>query len=171
VARAGNQDGLSVRHPTDSNAASDAHPSRARRRAPAPGSLAAAATPQPIRVAIVDDEQLIAELVALRLADTPGIVVVGMALSGEAALTLVAEQRPDVLVLDLAMPGMDGVDVARQVRARFPEVAIVVLTGHASPMWERPLRELHVEGYLAKTVGTAELVATIRAAAEHRARS
>jgi DNA-binding NarL/FixJ family response regulator len=99
---------------------------------------------------------------------SPGIVVVGVADRGALALELVASQRPDVLVLDLHLPDVSGVEVARRVQSDFPRVAVVVLTGYDEPGYLRALLRLGVKGYLYKTASAGELVATVRAVADGR---
>jgi DNA-binding NarL/FixJ family response regulator len=123
------------------------------------------ATSGPVRVLLVDDERLVLQMLEARLDRAEGIEVVGTALSGAAALKLVETRRPDVVVLDLAMPRMDGLEVARHLRERFPCVRVVILTAYATPEAERLLRALGVRAFLAKTVSGDELLAAIRAVA------
>jgi DNA-binding NarL/FixJ family response regulator len=120
----------------------------------------------PIRVIIVDDDQMVAQMMRLRLEHVGGIEVLGLAGDGPAALRLIRQQRPDVLILDLFLPGMSGVEVAQRVRAAFPEVAILVVTGYYHVWPPRPLLELGVRGYLPKTASLEALVAAVRAVAQ-----
>jgi len=90
----------------------------------------------------------------------------GEAADGDETIRLVQQLRPDVLVLDVSMPGRDGIAVARELHERCPETKIVVLTGHGdNPRYARALLRLGVHGYLAKTVAARELVAAIRSVA------
>jgi DNA-binding NarL/FixJ family response regulator len=118
-----------------------------------------------VRVLLVDDEASMLRLLEARLQLVQGIEVVGTARSGVAALKLVQTHQPDVVVLDLAMPRMDGLEVARRLRDSFPTVRVVILTAFATPEAERLLRALGVRAFLAKTVSGDELVAAIRGAA------
>jgi DNA-binding NarL/FixJ family response regulator len=90
---------------------------------------------------------------------------VGTAGDGAAALRLIAERQPDVLLLDVHLPGLSGVEVARQTRARFPRVAILVLTGYDDLGDARALVRLGVQGYLPKTASGEQIVAAIRTVA------
>ncbi len=76
-----------------------------------------------IRIAIVDDQALVREGLAALLALTPDLAVVGTVADGPATLDLVAEQRPDVVLMDVRMPGMSGVAATREIHARHPRPA------------------------------------------------
>ncbi len=119
----------------------------------------------PIRVILVDDHPLLREGTRALLAQNAGIAVVGAAGDGKAALRLVGEQHPDVLLLDIHLPDISGVEVAREVRVRSPRVAILVLTGYEDVGYARGLLQLGVQGYLRKSASGAEIVAAIRAVA------
>lgn len=81
-----------------------------------------------IRVAVVDDQTLIRKGLASLLALVPDLTVVGQAAGGREALALVAEQSPDVVLMDVRMPGMNGVAATRQIRVRYPSTRVIVLT-------------------------------------------
>jgi DNA-binding NarL/FixJ family response regulator len=83
----------------------------------------------PIRVLVVDDQEVIRGLVVLACERDPGLVLAGEAATGMEALESVRSTRPDVLVLDLTLPDMDGIEVARRVRAEGSVVRIMILTG------------------------------------------
>ena len=89
------------------------------------------AEPGPLRVVIADDQASVREGLVLLLGGLPGIEVVGAAADGEQALELVAEHRPDAILLDLHMPVLDGIGATRRLVAEHPGVAIVVLTTYA----------------------------------------
>jgi len=86
------------------------------------------AEPAPLRVMVVDDEPLAVERLQLLLARCPGVVAVGTANDGEAALAIAEAAAPDVVLLDIAMPGMDGIDVARALSASAVDPAVVFVT-------------------------------------------
>jgi DNA-binding NarL/FixJ family response regulator len=92
-----------------------------------------------IRVVIIDDHLSVAEMMQLCLEHAGGFQVLGLATRGSAGLELIDDHRPDVLILDLYLPEMDGVEIARRVRTSFPDVAIVVWTGYPTT-W--PARQL-----------------------------
>lgn len=120
---------------------------------------------QPIRVLIVDDHPLLREGTQASLARSTGFVVVGLAPDGASALCLASTLHPDVVVLDLRLPDMSGVDVARWLRDHLPTVAVLVLTGYEPIGYVRALLDLGVRGYLQKTASGTELAAAVRAVA------
>jgi DNA-binding NarL/FixJ family response regulator len=83
---------------------------------------------QSIRVLLVDDQQLARKGLKAILTYFPQILVVGEAVNGEAAVQLTAEHQPDVVVMDLQMPVMDGVEATRQIKTRWPAIKVIVLT-------------------------------------------
>jgi DNA-binding NarL/FixJ family response regulator len=87
---------------------------------------------QPIRVLLVDDQQSARKGLIAILTFFPEILVVGEAANGEEAVQLVAEQQPDVVVMDLQMPVMDGVEATRLIKTRWPTIKVIVLTVHAT---------------------------------------
>jgi DNA-binding NarL/FixJ family response regulator len=113
-------------------------------------------------VVIVDDHPLLREGTSTLLERAADIQVVGVASLGTDALRLVREHQPDVLLLDVNLPDMSGVEVARQVRASFPCVGILVLTGHDDRGFRRSLVHLGVQGYLTKAATGDEITRAIR---------
>jgi response regulator RpfG family c-di-GMP phosphodiesterase len=87
----------------------------------------------PIRVLVVDDEESVRIMVRTALASHPDIEVIGDSASGEGALTKVDEVEPDVVVLDVHMPGLDGVQTCERLRATHPNVHVVALSGYVAP--------------------------------------
>jgi DNA-binding NarL/FixJ family response regulator len=119
-------------------------------------------------VVLVDDHPAVRHGTGAILDESPGIRVVGAAGDGAAALRLVADLRPDVLLLDVRLPDISGVEVARRVRETHPAVAIIVLTGYEDASYARALLALGVHGYLEKSAGAEEIVAAVRAVAAGR---
>jgi DNA-binding NarL/FixJ family response regulator len=130
--------------------------------------LARATEGERIRVIVCDDHAILREGTQLILEKVPGVDVVGTAATGNEALRLVERSRPDVLVLDLQLPDMSGVEVARRVRGSFSAVAILVLTGYVDATYIPRLLQIGVRGYLPKTASSAELAAAVRAVAAGR---
>lgn len=116
-----------------------------------------------IRILLADDHAIVRAGLRHLLAETPDLEVVGEAADGEAALRLAAALRPDILLLDVRLPGRDGLEVARLLRARLPDVRVVALTVCDDAQHARALLRLGVSGYLLKTVSWPELQGALRA--------
>ena len=116
-----------------------------------------------IRVAIVDDQTLIREGLASLLALVPDLTVVGKAAGGREALALVAEQSPDVVLMDVRMPGMNGVAATRKIRARYPHTRVIVLTTFNNDEYVFESLRAGASGYLLKNADPDHLAAAIRA--------
>jgi NarL family two-component system response regulator LiaR len=115
-----------------------------------------------IRVAVVDDHPVVRQGLRSFL-EARGFVVVGEAASGDEAVRLVAERRPDVLLTDLVMPGVDGVEAIRRIRAAGQDVGIIVLTSFSGADQVIPAIQAGADGYLLKDAGPATLGDAIRA--------
>jgi len=115
---------------------------------------------QEFKVLMVDDEEdfvrTLAERMKMRDLDSD------VALDGEQALQIVKDEVPDVMVLDLKMPGIDGMEVLRRVRKAYPQVQVIILTGHGSEKDEAEARRLGAFAYLQKPVDIERLVQTLR---------
>jgi two-component system, NarL family, response regulator LiaR len=119
----------------------------------------------PVRVILADDHALVREGTAELLERAGGIRVVGQAADGLEALRLVQSLRPDVLLLDLAMPGLDGIEVARRVRQVAPATAVVALSAHDEEAYVLAMLEVGAVGYLSKASRGQQVVQAVRAAA------
>lgn len=118
-----------------------------------------------IRVVLADDHALVREGTAELLERAGGMHVVGQAADGQEAVRLVEALRPDVLLLDVAMPGLDGFEVTRRVRARSPATAVVALTAHDEEPYVLAMLEAGARGYLSKASRGHQVVQAVRAAA------
>jgi DNA-binding NarL/FixJ family response regulator len=118
-----------------------------------------------IRVILADDHALVREGTAELLERAGGIRVVGQAADGDEALRLVSALRPDVLLLDLAMPGPGGLEVTRRARHVSPSTAVVALTAHDEEAYVVATLEAGAAGYLSKSSRGAQVVQAVRAAA------
>ena len=116
-----------------------------------------------IRVAIVDDQTLIREGLASLLALVPDLTVVGKAADGREALALVAELSPDVVLMDVRMPGMNGVAATREIRARYPHTRVIVLTTFDNDEYVFESLRAGASGYLLKNADPDHLATAIRA--------
>ncbi|HEX8994934.1 MAG TPA: response regulator transcription factor [Ktedonobacterales bacterium] len=115
-----------------------------------------------IRVVLVDDHTVMRAGTRRILEDEPDIEVVGEAADGAEALRLTDTLEPDVIALDIGMPGMDGIRMCHALRDRGHAPRILILTGHDNEGYVRALRQLGVQGYLLKSAGPDELVQAIR---------
>jgi DNA-binding NarL/FixJ family response regulator len=120
---------------------------------------------EPIRVVLVDDHAMVREGLRLLLRTAPDIVVVGEAEDGSAALAAAQRVLPDILVLDLDMPGMDGLSVLRELGIVLPKVRALILTVHAERERLVSLLEAGARGYLSKEAASRDLVEAIRVVA------
>lgn len=118
-----------------------------------------------IRVLVVDDHDLLREGVSSSLSAFDDINVVADAASGELAITCVADEEPDVVVMDLVMPGMGGVEAIRRLRAADAELGIVALSSFSEGDRVREVLEAGANGYLVKSVDAASLARAVRSAA------
>ena len=117
---------------------------------------------QPIGVLVADDHGLMREAIRLALEPEQDIEVVGEAESGNEVLPRTRECRPDVVLLDIRMPGMDGLDVLERLRAQYPEVKVAMLSAIDEPEVAAQALERGAVAYLGKRVEPAALAETIR---------
>ena len=118
-----------------------------------------------IRVALVDDHPVVLAGIKALLAAAPEIELIGEATSGIAALNVITQLSPDVAVLDLSMPGLTGLELARQLREQCPSVKIIALTVHEDRAYVQPLLEAGARGFLLKRSAAEDLVRAVRAVA------
>jgi DNA-binding NarL/FixJ family response regulator len=118
-----------------------------------------------ISVLLVDDHQMVRTGLAALLAATDDIVVTGQAGDGGAAVTAVTELSPDVVLMDLSMPGVDGVEATRRILADHPDVKVVVLTSFSDRERVNDALAAGAVGYLLKDCEPADLLAAVRSAA------
>ncbi|MFJ4185936.1 response regulator [Kitasatospora sp. NPDC089509] len=116
----------------------------------------------PVRVLLADDEHLIRGALAALLSLEDDIEVVAQAGSGPEALAMARTHRPDIAVLDLQMPGKDGIEVATELRRLLPDCRCMIVTGHGRPGYLKRALEVGVRGFLPKTVSAADLAGIIR---------
>jgi len=116
----------------------------------------------PIRVLCVDDHPLMRDGIAFALQSQKDMELVGQAVDGEEALTLFRELRPDITLMDLQMPGMNGIATIEAIRKEFPKARIVVLTTYSGDVQASRALKAGALGYLLKSMLRTELLGTIR---------
>jgi DNA-binding NarL/FixJ family response regulator len=117
--------------------------------------------PDKISILLVDDHALVRRGFRRIIEDEPHLAVVGEANDGNEAVRLAQELRPAVIVMDCALPGIDGLVAARQILKTAPEIAILMLSMHSEETWVRQALEAGARGYLLKNILDLELVAAI----------
>ena len=122
-----------------------------------------------VRVMVVDDQGLVREGLMTLLGAAGGIDPVAAAADGEEAVRLAARHLPDVVLMDLRMPRMDGVEATRRIRQARPDTEVVVLTTHADEDSILDAMGAGARGYLTKDAGIAEISRAVQAAAAHHA--
>jgi NarL family two-component system response regulator LiaR len=130
-------------------------------RMPVPLRRAEPASGAAVRVLVVDDHVVVRQGIRALLATEPDIEVVGEAVNGREAVAETEKLRPDVILMDLVMPEMDGIEAIRRIKARQPEARILVLTSFASDDKVFPAIKAGALGYLLKDSGPEELVGAI----------
>jgi DNA-binding NarL/FixJ family response regulator len=118
-----------------------------------------------VSVLIADDQRLFAEALEAILSTDGRINVVGRAVDGREAVELAREHRPDVVLMDIAMPVLDGIDATREIRDELPDTRVIVLTGSAATGDVSRARTAGASGYVTKDQITGDLLQAILEAA------
>ena len=121
--------------------------------------------PDAIKVLLVDDHPLILVGIRSMLEGKPGIQIAGTAADGRQALEKAMALRPDVMVMDVMMPGMDGIELARRMRAQMPDTALLVLSSDTSVGTIETLLGIGIDGFLPKSSDEATMLDAIRSVA------
>jgi DNA-binding NarL/FixJ family response regulator len=119
-------------------------------------------TEDTIRVAIVDDQRLFTRGLRGLVEMLPGVEVVGVAYDGEEGVTLCREQEPDVVLMDISMPRMDGISATREIKDLLPQTAVIILTGHEEDEHVFEGIKAGAQGYLLKDSEPEDLSRAIR---------
>lgn len=119
-----------------------------------------------IRVVLVDDHAIVRTGLRMLFQTEPDIAIVGEADSGEAAIAAVTALKPDVVVMDIAMPGMSGIEATRRIKAVSPETAVLALTMHEEEPYFFQMLEAGASGYVPKRAAADDLVSAVRVVAQ-----
>ena len=118
------------------------------------------------RVVVVDDHELLRAGTRRILDEAAGFTVVGEADDGEAALEVIAQAGPDVVLVDIRLPTMNGIDLARRIIEQYPDITVLILSAYDDEHYVRAALAAGVAGYLLKTTPSDELIRAIRAACD-----
>ncbi|MGD0393633.1 MAG: response regulator transcription factor [Acidimicrobiales bacterium] len=132
----------------------------------ASGSQPSAEAPVTRRVVVVDDHELLRAGTRRILEDATGFSVVGEAGDADAALSVIADVKPDVVLVDIRLPDKNGIELARQIAVNFPDVTVLILSAYDDENYVRASLAAGVAGYLLKTMPSDELVRCITSACD-----
>lgn len=130
--------------------------------APPPHTLTAMSPGERLRILLVDDQPMVRSALRAYVESAPDMEVVGEAMSGTAARSQVRALEPDVVLMDLQMPVMDGIEATRAIAADHPDVQILALTSHQSESYVLPALRAGASGYLLKDEEPEDILAAIR---------
>ena len=119
--------------------------------------------PDSVRILLADDHTIVRGGLRMLLEREPGFSVVAEAADGREAIELVESRMPDVAVLDVAMPNLNGIEAARQITARHPGIPVVILSMHSDEGYVLRALKAGARGYLLKDAPETDLIAAIRA--------
>jgi len=119
-------------------------------------------TPLSARILIADDHKIFREGLRTLLSNQPGVVVVGEADNGRSTVVMTAELQPDVVIMDVAMPELNGVDATRRIVAEYPETKVLALSMHADRRFVTRMLTAGAHGYLLKDCAFEELTLAIQ---------
>ncbi|SHM46405.1 response regulator [Roseibium suaedae] len=118
-----------------------------------------------IRVLLADDHELVRDGIRARLEKTTTLQVVGEATNGREAVEKVEALKPDVVLMDVSMPVMNGLDAAREIQRRFPATGILVLSIYDNPEYVRGVMQAGARGYILKDISASEMITAITSVA------
>jgi RNA polymerase sigma factor (sigma-70 family) len=116
---------------------------------------------QKIRIFLADDHSIVRDGLRLILDDIPGYELVGESGDGKETLELVEKLKPDITILDISMPTMNGIDVARKLKKYVPETSIIILSRHDNELYVKQLMEYGVKGYVLKDDAGDDLIRAV----------
>jgi DNA-binding NarL/FixJ family response regulator len=127
------------------------------------GSVNTAVGVLPVRILLADDHRIVSDSLASFLESEPGFTVVGKAVDGEEALKLAQQHNPDLAILDVSMPRLSGIEVARILKQKHPGISVIMLSMHDDSEHIYRALEAGARGYVLKECAGRELIAAVRA--------
>lgn len=121
-----------------------------------------------IKIVLADDHQIVRHGLRSLLLDEPDMRVVAEADNGRAVMRLVQEVSPDVVIMDISMPGLNGIEATRQIVAEYPGIKIIALSMHSDSLFVLNMLKAGASGYLLKDCALEELVKAIRTVVDHK---
>ncbi|TYC60604.1 response regulator transcription factor [Rhodobacterales bacterium] len=128
-------------------------------------ATSATAASRPVRVLLADDHELVRDGIRARLHKVPDLIVVGEATNGRDAVDLASELNPDVLLMDVSMPVMNGLEAAMQIRKTRPDIGVLILSIYDNPEYVRGVVQAGARGYILKDISAAEMITAINSVA------
>lgn len=120
----------------------------------------------PIKVHIADDHQMMLDGLKALLSGEAGIKIIGESLNGKIALEKIIQEQPDVLLTDISMPEMDGMQLTREVKSKFPNIKVLALSMFGERNTISEMLEAGINGYILKNTGKQELIGAINKVSE-----
>jgi DNA-binding NarL/FixJ family response regulator len=119
---------------------------------------------KPIRIMLADDHTIVRQGLARLLEEQPDLRVVGEAINGQALVDKAIELEPDIIIMDIAMPMLNGIEAAKRVRKSLPDCKILILSMYSHEHYIHQLMETGISGYLLKDSSGKDIIKAIRAA-------
>lgn len=120
---------------------------------------------KPVRIMLVDDHPLIREAIRHLISSAHEFELVGEAANGKECMERIADLQPDIVVLDIAMPDMNGEQVSRELRRRYPDVKIIALSGYNDRQFVRAMTKAGAKAYVVKSASGRDLIQALRVVA------
>jgi two-component system response regulator DegU len=122
---------------------------------------------QKVKILLVDDQKLIRDILRALIENQPGMKVVAEAETGSSAIALTGKHRPDVVVMDINMPDLNGIDATGQIVADFPGTKVIALSMHSDKQFVNAMLKAGASGYLLKDRSFEQVVRAIRSVVTH----
>lgn len=122
----------------------------------------------PIKILIAEDHTIVRQGLARLLSDQPGLEVVGEAVNGQKAVAMTEKLQPDIIIMDIAMPGLNGIEASKKIRKRLPKTKILILSMYSHEHYIHEMMEVGVSGYLLKDSSGHDIIKAIEEAMKNK---